>query len=50
VVGGVDLAHVGPRFGDAEPNTPVFLAEVERADRAMLETITAGTPPPSSPR
>ena len=42
VVGGVDLAHVGPRFGDAEPNTPVFLAEVERADRAMLETITAG--------
>jgi AmmeMemoRadiSam system protein B len=45
VVGGVDLAHVGPRFGDAEPNTPVFLAEVERADRAMLETITAGDAP-----
>ena len=45
VVGGVDLAHVGPRFGDAEPNTPVYLAEVERADRAMLETITAGDAP-----
>ena len=45
LVGGVDLAHVGPRFGDAEPNTPVFLAEVERADRAMLETITAGDAP-----
>ena len=45
VVGGVDLAHVGPRFGDAEPNTPAFLAEVERADRAMLETVTAGYAP-----
>jgi AmmeMemoRadiSam system protein B len=45
VVGGVDLAHVGPRFGDAEPNTPVFLAEVERADRAMLETVTDGDAP-----
>jgi len=45
VVGGVDLAHVGPRFGDAEPNTRVFLAEVERADRAMLETVTDGDAP-----
>jgi MEMO1 family protein len=45
VVGGVDLAHVGPRFGDAEPNTAAFLAEVERADRAMLETVTAGDAP-----
>ncbi len=45
VVGGVDLAHVGPRFGDAEPNTPAFLAEIERADRAMLETVTAGDAP-----
>ncbi|HET6368032.1 MAG TPA: AmmeMemoRadiSam system protein B [Pseudomonadales bacterium] len=45
VVGGVDLAHVGPRFGDAEPNTPAFLAEVERQDRAMLETVIAADAP-----
>src|SRR5206468_12466066 len=25
VIAGVDLAHVGPRFGDAEPNTRDFL-------------------------
>ena len=45
VVGGVDLAHVGPRFGDAEPNTAAFLAEVEWKDRAMLETVMAGDAP-----
>ena len=45
VVGGVDLAHVGPRFGDAEPNTSAFLAEVEREDRAMLETVIAADAP-----
>ena len=45
VVGGVDLAHVGPRFGDAEPNTSAFLAEVEWKDRAMLETVMAGDAP-----
>ena len=42
VIGGVDLAHVGPRFGDPEPNTPAFLAEVEREDRAMLDAVVAG--------
>jgi AmmeMemoRadiSam system protein B len=45
VVGGVDLAHVGPHFGDAMPNTAAFLAEVERDDRAMLETVVAGDAP-----
>jgi AmmeMemoRadiSam system protein B len=43
VVGSVDLAHVGPRFGDAEPNTPAFLQEVERQDRAMLDAVVAGS-------
>jgi AmmeMemoRadiSam system protein B len=42
VIGGVDLAHVGPRFGDPEPNTPTFLADVEREDRAMLDAVVAG--------
>jgi MEMO1 family protein len=44
VIAGVDLAHVGPRFGDPEPNTREFLAGVEAADRSMLEAVTAGDP------
>ena len=39
LVAGVDLAHVGPRFGDPKPNTATSLARVERADRAMLESV-----------
>jgi AmmeMemoRadiSam system protein B len=42
LIGGVDLAHVGPRFGDAAPNTPASLVEVEREDRAMLDAVMAG--------
>jgi hypothetical protein len=38
----VDLAHVGPRFGDPEPNTTRSLALVERADRGMLDSVVAG--------
>lgn len=41
LIAGVDLAHVGPRFGDAEANTAASLADVERADRAMLEVVVA---------
>jgi AmmeMemoRadiSam system protein B len=37
---GADLAHVGPRFGDADPVSPAELARIEREDRAMLETVT----------
>ena len=44
VVAGVDLAHVGPRFGDDAPNTEASLAGVERADRAMLESVVAVDP------
>jgi len=44
LIAGVDLAHVGPRFGDAAPNTDAFLGEVERADRSMLESVTGADP------
>jgi AmmeMemoRadiSam system protein B len=44
VIAGVDLAHVGPRFGDADLNTPVSLDRVAREDRKMLESITATDP------
>jgi AmmeMemoRadiSam system protein B len=39
LIAGVDLAHVGPRFGDPEANSAASLAHVERADRAMLESV-----------
>ncbi|HEX9418143.1 MAG TPA: AmmeMemoRadiSam system protein B [Methylomirabilota bacterium] len=42
VIAGVDLAHVGPRFGDAQPNTEAVLERVAREDGAMLETVKAG--------
>jgi AmmeMemoRadiSam system protein B len=41
LIAGVDLAHVGPRFGDTEPNTAGSLAAVEEADRRMLESVVA---------
>lgn len=44
VIAGVDLAHVGPRFGDAEPNTPAFLDRVASEDRKMLDAVTASEP------
>jgi AmmeMemoRadiSam system protein B len=44
VIAGVDLAHVGPRFGDPEPNTREFLRTVEAADLDMLEAVTSGDP------
>ena len=44
VVAGVDLAHVGPRFGDGEPNSAASLARVERDDRAMLESVVEVDP------
>lgn len=40
----VDLAHVGPRFGDPEPNTEEALRDVEGADRSMLESVMEGDP------
>ncbi len=43
VVVGADLAHVGPRFGDAQPNTPEFLAEVRARDAAALDGAKSGS-------
>ncbi len=40
----MDLAHVGPRFGDPEPNTAESLAAVGTADQDMLEAVVAGDP------
>ncbi len=42
LIAGVDLAHVGPRFGDPDANTEASLATVAQADRAMLEPVVAG--------
>jgi len=44
VIAGVDLAHVGPRFGDAEPVGPSRLASLESEDRATLEAVAAVEP------
>jgi hypothetical protein len=44
LIAGVDLAHVGPRFGDPEPNTPASLDGVARDDMAMLDAVMAGDP------
>ena len=44
VIAGVDLAHVGPRFGDADPVGPSRLASLESEDRATLETVAALDP------
>ncbi|HXU91138.1 MAG TPA: AmmeMemoRadiSam system protein B [Methylomirabilota bacterium] len=41
-VAGADLAHVGPRFGDAEPLSPAALTQLGANDRATLATIEAG--------
>jgi hypothetical protein len=44
LIAGVDLAHVGPRFGDSMPNTPESLRDVELLDRNMLDGVVAGDP------
>jgi AmmeMemoRadiSam system protein B len=41
-IAGADLAHVGPRFGDAEPVSPAEAARLAEADRATLQAVTAG--------
>lgn len=41
-IGGIDLAHVGPEFGDPELLTPRTLDEVRRFDAAMLDRAVAG--------
>lgn len=41
-VAGADLAHVGPRFGDAEPLAAAARDELRRADEASLAAAAAG--------
>jgi hypothetical protein len=41
VVAGADLAHVGPRFGDAWRVGSAELARVQADDRALLEPVVA---------
>ncbi|WP_406696855.1 AmmeMemoRadiSam system protein B [Singulisphaera sp. Ch08] len=40
-IGGIDLCHVGPEFGDPELLDPEILAEVRSFDRAMLARAAA---------
>jgi AmmeMemoRadiSam system protein B len=42
LIAGADLAHVGPRFGDARPVGPAELARVAADDRSLLDQVAAG--------
>lgn len=44
VIAGVDLAHVGARFGDEFTVNEEVRAELEREDREMLATVTQRDP------
>jgi AmmeMemoRadiSam system protein B len=41
-IASVDLAHVGPQFGDPEPVNESKLAEIEQKDNDMLERVREG--------
>lgn len=41
-IGGIDLCHVGPEFGDPEPVAPEALEQVRQFDTSMLERAAAG--------
>lgn len=43
-IGGIDLCHVGPEFGDPSPVDPVLQEEVRRFDGQMLDRAAAGDP------
>lgn len=40
-IGGIDLAHVGPEFGDPEPVSEATLDQIRQFDAAMLERACA---------
>jgi hypothetical protein len=42
VVGGVDLSHVGPRFGDDEPMGPALTQRASAADLGALRFVESG--------
>ena len=41
-IAAVDLSHIGQRFGQNIAISPALLKEVEREDRAMIDTILSG--------
>ena len=43
-IGGIDLCHVGPQFGDREPVADATLDEVRRFDAALLDRAEAADP------
>ena len=43
-IGGIDLCHVGPEFGDPDPVDGATLREVESFDEAMLGRAAANDP------
>jgi MEMO1 family protein len=42
IIGGVDLSHVGPRFGDAEAVGPLMAAEARGSDLRALDQVVDG--------
>ena len=44
VVAAVDLAHVGPAFGDPQPLAEADKRRVQRADEALLNAVRVGDP------
>jgi AmmeMemoRadiSam system protein B len=43
-IGGIDLCHVGPEFGDPNPVDPILQEQVRRFDGEMLDRAAAGDP------
>ncbi len=43
-IASIDLAHVGPRYGDRERPTTGLIEDVLKRDQEMLEPVTAGDP------
>jgi MEMO1 family protein len=43
-IGGIDLCHVGPEFGDPDPVAPVLQEQVRRFDGTMLDRAAACDP------
>lgn len=44
IIGGVDLSHCGPQFGDEQLNDPDREREIEAGDRAALAALESGDP------
>jgi AmmeMemoRadiSam system protein B len=42
LIAGADLAHVGPRFGDPQPVSPIELGRIDAEDRALLARVAGG--------